>query len=367
MGIWCTKLLIMHFFTIFAVSLYAVIPEMEVWTDGVHYRYLLKDYARDYKDGRVTKQQHNDILLMLRQLVPDVFIIVEDPNVYNGTNTKIQALYAGIFSKTIEQWIAQVQTLHNVNPAEVQGSCEFFKNNCIYPIMGMSHSCAKYGIPYYNAVEGGQAILAYNAGELVIQYAGKRVTKYEVVKELSDQINKMAVHNELSDHYYFLIDKLNNIKKTARTDHRMQFVEEVNDIGVFLLWANTLHQLIEWKVVKHGFICQRSHYIERLKGHLKTLGYKHVKTFGKYAQGLSTDENYTQSILDNALNFGEVFTQIFKKQEKKKAEEEDPKTFIGYLRYIGFPISETISLTVGACLGCLLYINRSTLKKILNS
>src|SRR5476651_1359346 len=81
------------FFSILALvtmPMLAVCLEMEIWSDGTHYRYLIKDWHVDYIDGRISIQQQADIIWAAQQNKGEgVFVIAEDMLGYSGTNKKI--------------------------------------------------------------------------------------------------------------------------------------------------------------------------------------------------------------------------------------------------------------------------------------
>lgn len=283
----------------------AVILEIEVWSDGTHYRFLLKDYHMDHADGRNTIKQRNDLIQVLKRLVPDVFIIVEDPSNCTSKDERVKAYFDSIPYKTFEEELRYNQKQRgtvNVFP----GSREMI-DKCMMPDY-LTGLCENERIPCYNA-ECNHAIAAFFGTENIPH----PVTKLDVINDLKQYVNECFV-GEKRDDVYRVLDNF------EREKFFVSFVEHIRSV---LLDLRTMGKLAQCGDVKYGFVCEGADHINVVKTILQDLGYTHIKSYGKNPpdERLSLDQNlgdwYLENIVLNALDLRKTFTEIFAEQQSE--------------------------------------------------
>lgn len=94
----------------FAVPILPVCSEMEIWSNGKNFLYLIKDVHIDYLDGRISIKQQADIVNAAKKLSPDAFVLTENIMEYSGQNEKLLKFYIlEEWPKSIKEYIALMQ------------------------------------------------------------------------------------------------------------------------------------------------------------------------------------------------------------------------------------------------------------------
>lgn len=308
-------------------TLLPVCPEMEVWSNGTNYRYLIKDWHTDYIDGRISIKQQQDIIRVAQQKKDDgVFVIAEDLWAYPGDNQKIQRKY---IYKTIEESIAYIQKRENIDPQTTKNSSLIFKTQAS-PLNLLTNACALHGISYYNA-ECRHGLDRY----LSIIPTSEKVHKEDVLNDLLQSISEIGESGELKEDHAQFTEQFNELQSLTSVEKEQEFIEKINTIRASLLEAKTIHKLIVWKTIKHGLIFEGKNHIEKIKKGLQDLGYQKIKHFGNPHVWQKPDH---KNILENALDLHSTFQQIFNDSKKKSP--------IPYLMRYKWPIA-IIAATIG--------------------
>jgi len=312
------KLTLIIFLAVSTTNLLSVCPEMEIWSDGKSYRYLIKDFHRDYIDGRLSIKQQADILWAAQQKKSKgSFVLAEDTMGYPGPNKKIQEIFQ-YAPRPIAEDIAATQRREGINPEDARGSKNIL-NSFVTPLACMINACKKLGIRKYNT-ECSQAIDIYQWQNLP---EDKKLTKQDVISDLTKTSIKIANHPLLRDVNDQITKELQVLTKiafsNASNNNEENFINKAMEIRSVLLKAKTINQLIKWNHIKHGFICEGGRHIEDIKDALIALRYKHIESIGnprawdypgdKQAQQVKKLEE----ILTSALDLKKVFKQIFEK------------------------------------------------------
>jgi len=327
------KILLANLLSLSMVFIFPAIPEVEVWSDGTNYRYLLKDWHRDYLDGRVSIKQQADILWAAEQQdANDVFVLAEDANNYPGKNVKVQEVYKS-FPLTIEKEIELAQDLGCVNPKKAAGSLEII-NQSATPLACLIAACQTQKIRNYNT-ECVQAVALHPL------FGKKQLTKQEVVDDLAENIAELRRHPSLGDHERFVQEleelKTIDLQKVGRssvqamvlrflgipipTDAEIAFYNKALDLRLRLVDVKTVHKLTEWNNIKHGFVCEGKLHIEGIKPGLTALGYRQVQRVGN-ADAWTPSEHDSEEAkaakakeaVNHALDLRTTFKQLFEKQ-----------------------------------------------------
>jgi hypothetical protein len=302
------------FSIIFAVccvpAISAVIPEIEVWSDGVHYRYLIKDWHVDYLDGRVSIAQQQDLLWAIEQKMADAFVLAEDSGGYDGSNEKIRNIYRDNKPQKIEDSIAMKQRTYQYNQADVKWSDELMEGS---PLGCIIYRVRERNIRNYN-VECAQIIELYQLADIFS--ANKKVTMQEVLDDLIAHIEPIGTNPKFVAIYTYFISEFEALKKVSASGNRREFIRKAFGLRRKLVDVKILFKIDEWNAVMHGFIYAGAEHIDILKRDLKVLGYTHMKsiggsTIGYYVAG-GDQKRY---ILEHALDLRKTFTQIFAEQQ----------------------------------------------------
>lgn len=298
----------------FIFQIFPVCPEIEVWSNGANYRYLIKDSHRDYVDGRTSIKQQADILWAAQQIkTEDVFILAEDTSTYSGNNPKMHSIYE-FAPDTIEDDIAFMQKQEGINQAQAIGSMNLFDLPAT-PFARLINTCKKLGITNYNA-ECSQSINAFQWKNLANT---QKISAQEVIQDLEYAIEEMKNNPFLALAYTLLSEGLIKLKTIASTNDTKAFVTQAMEIRHLAVNARTIHKLSEWNNIKHGFICEGFNHIEAIKSGLQALGYKQIQSIGNKKvwtppQSADEFEERTKQLLSEALNLRETFQQIFHQQ-----------------------------------------------------
>jgi hypothetical protein len=315
-------------------ALQACIPEIEVWGDGPtmaeskHFRYLLKDRHIDYEDGRVSLTQQADIVWAAQVHKPeDVFVIGEDSQHYEGNNKKIASIVQKYGYSNIEDCLSFVQTKDKIKMADVQDSTKVM-DSAFSPLFNLITRCQKAGLNCYNS-ECNQALILYT-WDLP---DNKKITEQDILDELATHIQKLANQPILKPCYDNLCKELVTLKKLAAEKKVLEFLTLADDpIRRTLVDAKIICKLIEWRHIKHGFVCAGTNHIERIKPYLSQLGYTKLKSVGKTNIWRAPSPNYVHLpkqerhnieavYLKHALDLRKEFTQIFAEQAEITAQK----------------------------------------------
>jgi hypothetical protein len=240
----------------------AVIPEFEVWSDGINYRYFFKDVHVDYLDAMRTLKQHQDIVKVAQQVAPDSFVLTED-------------VASQITQKDIsfEDHVQQVRQYHK-SLNTTGNAAKLFEFS---PLSLLKRSCQKYGIKSCN-VECQAPVLRYS-------FLHNGMTKEQHLSQQQDIINKLSCYlektkgNVLFERYNLVDNELARLKSIP-SENVESFLRQAFSTRFLLLEARILHKLALLKAYKHGFICVGNTHIERIKSELSIMGYNHLKTVG---------------------------------------------------------------------------------------
>ena len=299
--------------TVFTIQIFPVCPEVEIWSNGSNYRYLIKDFHRDYIDGRTSIKQQADILWAAQQVKPKgVFILAEDTSTYAGNNLKMQYIFDRA-PNTIQDDIAFMQKGEQINTVQAIGSMNLFKAFAT-PFARMINACNKLGIMNYNT-ECSHSIDIFQWKSLTT----KKISAEEVIQHLAHAIEEIKNNPFLVTTYTDLIKDLAKLKKIASTKDTNAFFNQAMGMRNILVNARTLNKLFQWNHIKHGFICEGANHIEAIKNGLQGLGYKHIQSIGNKEvwtplQSVDKFEEKSKQLVSQALNLRETFQQIFHQQ-----------------------------------------------------
>lgn len=305
------KLLLATIMAFSGIHIVPVSPEMEIWSDGTHYRYLVKDFHADYIDGRESIKQQEDILWAAQQYdEKDIFVITEDTLSYSGNNQKIKNFYASV-PTTIQEDIQTTQFRQGISFSKAPGSKEIFDTYNVSPIRCLSRACTTDGIRNFNA-ECNQSICIFKCEDLPITEA---LSQQEVIDELRQSVAQEKSGSLLHGDY---VDFLECLAELQKIKDESDFIDEVTALRLAVVDLRTMQKLIEWGDIKHGFIFQGQTHIEGIKEGLTALGYKQIKSIGNSAVWDLPDDSekevrkISQCVLDNALDIRKTFEQIKK-------------------------------------------------------
>lgn len=317
---------------LFTIPMLAVCPEMEVWSNGTNYRYVIKDIHADYIDGRVSTKQQADIIWAAQQKKTEgVFVLAEDLFTYPGANKKIQNLSRQYFSgKTLKEKIANLQKNQKKDSQKARGSRELFEGS-MSPLVCLTFECQKHEILHYNIECGHVQNLHVNLPQ--------DVTQQEVVDDLEKIAAEILKHKNLFQEIGFEEDgnfreNMNELHTLAASSNRKQFLKAVATMRFDFVDERAIIMLIKWNNYKHGLICAGALHFEEIEECLKKLGYKKIKSMGnRQASELmsrsdawellnekAAQENFTEilrQVLENALDLKQAFEQIFAEQRPK--------------------------------------------------
>lgn len=303
---------------LFSRPILSVCPEMEVWSDGTNYRYLMKDSHVDYIDGRISIKQQSDIIWAAQQKnMSEVFILAEDAWSYSGSNKKIHDIKNGYSIVTLQNVIKELQWHNRIEPEAARGSMKIMNAT---PLLCLTYACQESGVRCYNT-ECNQSINIYQSLNLP---ANLKVNKEDVIGDLAEGIAAIGYYPELQEFHTLLCEQLEKLKKIVFNNNENEFISEAYEVRYVLVNAKILHKLTEWRNVKHGFIFQGKGHIENIKAALKDLRYKYIKSIGNgsvWVLSRDTPELLLDSQkqeLKNALDLGKEFRLLFEEQSKQK-------------------------------------------------
>lgn len=331
-----TKLALMSIFALCATQLFSTSPEIEIWSDGVHYRYLIKDYRVDYADCQRTKQQHDAIIWAARQKQHEgAFVLAEDPLDYSGEDPDIQQHHKEHFaSKNAKEIFAQdqKQQLEINNSGNKASPTKIISTS---PLQHLIQSCKQHNIASYNT-ECDQAINCYEITKDTIA---------EIIVDITNHVEAMRDCKELKESIDIFLQRAHNLEKTGATLPIPEFKKRAIDIRDHLVDLKTVYKLIQWKNIKHGFICEGQWHIENIKSDLKNLGYQCMHSFGNAQiwdmpeQTKKQKKEIVEVLLKSALNIKQTFHDIFAVQQEQEKEkylrllnQTDPQGNIPFLQ-----------------------------------
>lgn len=315
------KDLLFGFLILLTLPAFSVFPEMEIWSDGTNFRYLMKDKHADYLDGRVSIKQQADIIWAANLLKDHgVFVLAEDSYNYFGINKKIHHAFCPPYSaQTLQEEIISRQQIFQINTKQAAGSMQISPNS---PLTCLTRACQIAGIKVYNTECNHGRIVFFKNYILPIT---QRISSSEIIADLSthlDEIKKTPLCKEMHTQ---LIGQFNEFKKTADelAQYEHVFTAKFSAIREKLVDAKTVHKLSEWNNIKHGFICEGNWHIENIKKGLTALKYTQIKSIG--VTDVLLAKKTDQTALHNALDIKQVFIHFFSNQ--KILSSKDQLTF----------------------------------------
>ena len=304
------KALLCAISTFLALPALAVIPQIEVWSNGTNFRYLLKDYHRDYADCAKSIKQQADIIWAAQLCKKQgVFVLAEDCMAYIGANKKIQKKICKNNSATLQKHI-------NYKSMKI-GNCT--------PLSYLIKSCNINEIACYNT----DCYQVFRAIEHSSQLPhAKRVSPEEALIDLSENAAQVASNLFVKDMYTLFIKKFDTLKNAwEKHKNEKTFSENFLNARNLLVDITTVHKLSQWNQVKHGFICEGQIHIEGIKERLAALKYIKIHNFGTDClwdlpyitpqEQIASDK----SILGNTLDLRKIFTELFIQQKLLKPTE----------------------------------------------
>ena len=307
----------------------SVCPEMEIWSDGTNYRYLIKDCHRDYIDGRVSTKQQNDIIWAAQHLkAQGVFILAEDSSTYCGFNKKIQNYFNQFIHKTLRAEII-AKWWNKIDVRKAIGSLEIVEAT---PLTCLISACQTSGILAYNTECSHAKDVVKHAH---VFPAATRITMQEAIADLSEHMAEIGSNPWLKKRHAQFIQQLDALKKIASQNNKNEeeFSKKFGKIRHVLVSSKTIHKLCEWNKVKHGFICEGQTHIEQIKAGLTALKYTKIKSVGDARLwALPVSEQTHKQMLHNALDLSKIFTQFFaQEKEIAKQKEQQLKSALAYV------------------------------------
>jgi hypothetical protein len=290
-----TQIKTMFFYLLIAIPqiTLCLCPEIEVWTNGINYRYLVKDWHVDFRDGALTiKQQRDLVWAAMTKKNEGVCVLVEDPALYLGNDKKLQEYYKKYGPKNILQDIECKQIKEKES---VPGTLS------IAPILCLSLMCQNNNIPYYNT-ECGQALFC------------NTLTPQEILATLDPVISNIEKNNYLKLQAAVARKKLIELESKQKNLH--SFMDHFVNLRDNLVNLNTVHKLTQLSNVKHVFVCEGGWHIESIKKDMTQMGYRCEARIGNAAvwEIPDKDENSyqaSQQVIHNALDLQETFSSIF--------------------------------------------------------
>lgn len=310
------KYLITGILVMTAIQSFSVCPEMEVWSDGIHYRYLIKDWHRDLLNGHISLKQQTDIIWAAQQQKNQgAFLLTEDSHSYSGSNKKIHNTFNTYLPKTIHERISTSQNLSGIAQEKISGAQELIEAS---PLDCLARTCASHGIMSHNAECSQSFELCESDCPPVV-----KITIHEALHDLEENIAEIGACPALKENYQAMTAQYKKLKEKAPIMPEKEFLDGLYQIRSELVNHKTINKLIEWNNIKHGFIFEGQAHIELIKNGLKAMGYKHSKSIGNPTiwslpyKTMAEETATSKHMLSNALDLRRIFKEIFEEQQKE--------------------------------------------------